>query len=78
MRYQIKCIPTGRNFRADDVLYVRVPDMILQVGRDGFSINCLRLVNSSDPSNSPMIVGGYFLPDTVVEVVDRVVPFNNL
>jgi hypothetical protein len=69
MRYQIRSIPIGRNFRsADGSLYVRIPDMILEFGRETFSVNCMRLVSSSDPFNSPTVFGGYFHPDTVVDM----------
>lgn len=73
MRYQMRSIPIGKNFRdAQGDLYVRIPEMILEIGRESLVVNCMSLGEKSDLFlGPPTILGGYFHPDTVVEVVEQ-------
>lgn len=71
MQYRIRGIPIGKNFRSTEgSLYVRIPDMILEIGEESIAVNCMSLSEKSDSCfGPPTIFGGYFHPDTIVEVL---------
>jgi hypothetical protein len=62
----LSSIETGENFSFNGERYVKIPEMNLKCGKEGFLINCLFLQSECDGFEPSTIIGEYILPETMV------------
>lgn len=62
----LSSIETGENFSYNGERYVRIPEMNLKCGSEGFLINCLFLQEEANGMQPSTIIAKYIRPETLV------------